>query len=117
MSKDFIRSRSTSVSNAEIKVASALWNNDCFGMETQKPFCLLSTKPDFYFSDINYAVYLDGEQVHRNREEKDLELRRLLKKRYGCKIRVITYKAPITKAKLKEVTALILDDVLGYRRS
>lgn len=110
-----------SVSVAEIRLACKLQEVSLTGelglrFERQKEFCLLSTKPDFYFSDVNLAVYLDGEQVHRNREERDFELRELLKKRYGCTVRSYSYKAPITKTRLNEITEQIVDDVTGLRR-
>ena len=105
-----------SVSAAELSLACKLAETGHMRFKTQKPFCLLSTKPDFYFDDVNLAVYLDGEQIHKNRVEKDFELRRLLSKRYGCIIRVYSYKAPITKKRLQEITDLIVDDVEGLRR-
>ena len=103
------------ISNAEIKLHSALNKNNLFPFP-QKQFCLLQTVPDFYFSDVNLAVFLDGEQIHRNQEERDLELRDLLKKRYGCTVRSYSYKAPITKKRLAEIVEAITDDVLGLRR-
>jgi len=104
------------VSNAELKIQAEIYNKECWGMTTQKRFCLLTTTADFYFSDINLAVYIDGEQSHKNRQERDTELRRLLKKRHGCKIRSYSYKTPITKKRLKEIVEDIVDNVVGYRR-
>jgi len=115
LSKDFIRRRSSRVSKAEIEIMQELQKHSLHFM-TQQEFCLQSTTPDFFFPDVNMAVYLDGEQVHRNKEERDMELRRLLKKRHGCKVRSYTYKAPITKAKLEEIVGSIIDNVKGYRR-
>jgi len=103
------------VSAAETAILQRLNSESVFPM-TQKPFCLQSTTPDFFFPNINLAVYIDGDVVHRNREEKDVELRRLLKKRHGCKILSYTYKAPITKARLAEIVANIVDNIKGYRR-
>jgi len=106
-----------SVSNAEIKIFSKLSHDETIPhVITQKEFCLLSTKPDFYFPDVNLAVYIDGEQVHQKRETKDLELRRLLKKRHGCTVRSYSYKAPITKKRLGEIVSAIRDDAQGLRR-
>ncbi len=107
-----------SVSNAEIKIFSELCVSEVGlqPIETQKEFCLLSTKPDFYFPDVNLAVYIDGEQIHQKREAKDTELRRLLKKRFGCTVRSYSYKAPITKKRLSEIVDAIRDDVEGLRR-
>ena len=103
-------------SAAEIALYIRLLENGLSRMETQKPFHLLTTKPDFYFSDVNLAVYLDGEQIHKNRTEKDTRLRELLKKRYGCIVRSYSYKAPITKARLQEICDMIMDDYTGLRR-
>ena len=103
------------VSAAEIAIHQRLNRKGLFPM-TQKPFCLQQTIPDFFFPGVNLAIYIDGEQVHRNKEEKDQELRRLLNKRYGCKIRSYRYKAPITKAKLQKIVATIIDDVEGFRK-
>jgi very-short-patch-repair endonuclease len=105
-----------SVSAAEISLACKLAEANCLRFETQKQFCLQSTKPDFYFADVNLAVYLDGEQVHRNREQKDQELRDKLEERYGCTVRSYSYRAPITKARLQEICDKIVDDVTGLRR-
>ena len=104
------------VSNAEIRLAREFHKKYVRGWESQKRFCLLQTVPDFYFSDVNLAIFLDGEQIHRNHEERDLELRDLLKKRYGCTVRSYSYKAPITKKRLAEIVEAITDDVLGLRR-
>jgi len=106
-----------SVSHAEIKIWSKLSHDETIpDILTQKEFCLLSTKPDFYFPTVNLAVYIDGEQVHKNREEKDEELRRLLAKRHSCTVRSYSYKAPITEKRLSEIVDAIRDDVLGLRR-
>ena len=105
-----------SVSNAEIKIQLALHKKGETSFLMQRPFCLQQTIPDFYFPNENFAVYLDGEQIHRNHEERDLELRDLLKKRYGCTVRSYSYKAPITKKRLAEIVEAITDDVLGLRR-
>ena len=107
--------RDYSVSNAEMTIWADL-NQAGEYPENNKEFCLQSKKVDFYFADINYVVELDGEQVHRNRKAKDEELTDLLKKRHGCKVRRISYKAPLSKKERKEIVALILDDLKGYRR-
>jgi len=91
-------------------------NSEGFYPITQKPFCLKHTIPDLFFPNINLAVYIDGEQVHRNKEQKDEELRRLLSKRHGCTVRSYSYKSPITKKRLQEIIAQIINDVDGLRR-
>ena len=71
--------------------------------ETDKHFCVLSTTPDFYFADKRLAVYVDGEQVHRNREERDDYLRQLLAKRHGVTVLTFPYKRRSKKAMRKIV--------------
>lgn len=83
-------------------------NREGFFPETDKHFCLLSTIPDFYFADKRLAVYLDGEAVHKNREERDSELRRLLTKRHGLQVLTIPYKRR-TKKRRKEIVAEIVE--------
>ena len=108
--------RDYSVSNAELEIQARLSQEKVMGWQSQHEFCLQSKTVDFYFPHLNLVVEIDGEQVHRNKEMKDQELRRLLKKRYGCTIRSYTYKAPLTKARLGEIVALIKDDVTGLRK-
>jgi very-short-patch-repair endonuclease len=115
LSRDFIRKRSKPVSNAELAILADLNDADLFP-ETQTPFCLRSTKPDFYFPEVNFAVYLDGEQVHSGHEERDSEIKRLLEKRHGCTVRRISYHAPLTKTRRKEIVAKIVDNVVGLRK-
>ena len=108
--------RDQSVSNAEMKIRDALWNREVYGVTTQHKFYKLITSADFYFSDINLAVFIDGEQVHKDKEFADQYKRDLVAKLYGCKIRVCSYKYPITKKRLSEIVDLIADDVEGYRK-
>ena len=71
--------------------------------ETDKHFCVLSTTPDFYFADKNLAVYVDGEQVHRNRQERDDNLRQLLTKRHGVTVLTFPYKRRSKRVRQKIV--------------
>jgi very-short-patch-repair endonuclease len=48
------------------------------GMMTQLDIILKYTRPDFAWFERKLAVYLDGEQVHRKRQEKDEEIDNLL---------------------------------------
>lgn len=75
--------------------------------ETDRMFCLLSSTPDFYFHKYNLAVYLDGEKVHRKRQEKDRYLRELLVKRYGFRVLSLTYNR-YSKAQLNEIVQQII---------
>lgn len=78
-------------SKMELEVLAEL-NKHHFFPCTDKSFCLLSTKPDFYFPSEQLAVYLDGEYVHRNRHDRDSYLRGLLEKRHGIKVLTLPYK-------------------------
>ena len=78
-----------------------------FHAETDRMFCLLSTTPDLYFPQYNLAIYLDGEAVHRKRQEKDEYLRDLLVKRYGFRVLSITY-SRYSKAQLDEIVKQII---------
>ncbi len=73
---------------------------------------LKRTVPDFLWIYKHKAIYLDGEQVHLNREEWDEEVVRLLEKR-GCSVPRISYHAPMSKEKLEEVLYLIAEFVNG----
>jgi len=108
--------RDYSVSNAEIKIRKALYNKDCYGADYNKPFYKLITSADFYFSDINLAIFVDGEQVHKDKEFSDKDKRDLVAKLHGCTIRSYSYKDPITKKRLAEIVDLIVDDVEGLRK-
>ena len=108
--------RDYSISNAEIDIRNELWRQECYGYEIQKKFYKLITSADIYFADINLAIFIDGEQVHRNKEFEDKDNRDLVEKLYGCTIRPYSYKAPITKKRLREIVASIKDDVIGLRK-
>lgn len=71
-----------------------------------KSFCVLSTTPDFYFPNERLAVYVDGEKVHLNRQDKDEWLRELLAKRHGVKVLSIPYKR-FSKRKSREIVEKI----------
>ena len=59
-------------------------------VETDVPFCLQRTIPDFYFPTKNVAVYLDG-PVHKGREDRDENQRELLARLYGITVVSISY--------------------------
>jgi hypothetical protein len=111
----FWRKHAKPVSKAELEIQAALGKEMLFPL-TQHPFCLQQTKPDFYFPGVNLAIYIDGQQVHQKREAKDEELRRLLEKRHGCIVRSYSYKAPLTKKRLREIVEHIIDDYEGLRK-
>jgi len=109
--------RDYSISNAELAIRTGLWDKDIYGADYNYPFYKLVTSADFYFEDVKLAIFIDGEQVHRNKEFEDEEKRALIKgSPYGCIVRSYSYKAPITKKRLKEIVDAIVDDVTGLRR-
>lgn len=60
--------------------------------QAQHEFCIVKTTPDFYFPNENLAVYLDGEKVHLKRQDRDENLRLLLKKRHKIEPVAIVYR-------------------------
>ena len=78
------------ISQMETFIAKAL-TAKAMSFESQKLFCLQATTPDFWFPKQNLACYLDGLNVHRNRQDKDELLRELLTKRHGVRVLSITY--------------------------
>jgi len=78
-------------------------------------FCVVHTKPDFYFPQVNLGVYLDGEKVHMKREGKDERLRELLQKRHGIKSIAIVYKdnSKVTEDEIFKQILSAVSDVAG----
>ena len=107
--------RDYSISNIELRIQERLQNKG-FYLETQHNFVLQNKNVDFYDYQTNFVAEIDGEQVHANREQKDLELRSLIKKRYGCTLREYSYHAPPTKTRADEITAEIIDNIVGLRK-
>ena len=92
------------VSKAEIEVFKELSRLGLTqGMVTQQPIILKATIPDFMWIEKRKAIYLDGEQVHRKRQEKDEEIDNLLEVKGWTSLR-ISYEAPLTKEKLTDIT-------------
>ena len=75
-----------------------------------KPFCVEQTLPDLYFEKERLAVYLDGEQVHEKRVEKDELLRGKLAKFYKVKVMSMTYERYSEKGK-REIVKRIVDEL------
>jgi len=65
-------------------------------VETDVPFCLQRTIPDFYFPTKNVAVYLDG-PVHKGKEDRDENQRELLARLYGITVVSISYERHSTQ--------------------
>ena len=106
--------RDYSISNAEIAIRIALTNK---GLQPyiQQPFYKLITIADFYFPDVNLAIFIDGEQIHQNKELQDSSKRDFVRSQ-GCTVREISYKYPLTKKRLAEIVYQIVDDVTGLRK-
>lgn len=99
--------RSPEQSKMEQRVLDKLIEKGVKNIVQQRQFCLLTTKPDLYFASKNVAVYLDGEEVHRNRTDRDDELREMLRKRYGVNVLSITYSGASDKE-----TCRVTDEIL-----
>ena len=103
------------VSHMERMVESRL-NRRGYHPYTSYGFFLSYKEVDGYFLDEKFVYEIDGEQVHRNREEKDLRLRSRIEKLYGVKVHPYSYHSPPTKKRADEITAEIIDNVVGLRR-
>ena len=58
--------RNLAISVAECRIACKLVEMGITCYERQKPFSKLITTADFYFPDVNLAVFIDGEQIFRD---------------------------------------------------
>jgi very-short-patch-repair endonuclease len=76
---------SPQISKMEEDISLLLQEKGVHGVVQQREFCLLSTRPDFYFPQKNLAVYIDG-PVHEGKEDRDQSLRDLLTKRHGVRV-------------------------------
>ena len=91
------------VSKAEIRIFKELQRQGLTScMVTQKTFVLRQTIPDFWWMKLRKVVYLDGEQAHRGREERDSEIKELMEN-MGFEVLRISYKAPLTNKRFLEV--------------
>lgn len=61
--------------------------------ETEKEFCVQKTTADIYLPDYDLPIYLDGEEAHKGREDRDTQLRELLAKRHHKRVLSLTYKS------------------------
>jgi len=76
--------------------------------ESQKQFCVQSTTCDVYLPEIGVAIYLDGEEAHRGREERDTELREMLANRLGVRVVSVPYRR-FSDSEVKRVMEAILE--------
>jgi very-short-patch-repair endonuclease len=94
------------VSNAERELFISLSKaNLTQGLTTQEVIVLRATKPDFLWKLKRLAVFLDGEQVHRGKEEKDEEIKSMLEMQ-GWKVLRFSYKPPLS---LKQKMGIVAD--------
>lgn len=98
------------VSNAEITIFEGLSRRQLTsGLRTQQDIILKKTKPDFSWFEKRKAVYIDGEQVHQQKQEYDEEIQTLLE-RHGWDVLRISYHAPLSEKRLEE----ILDEIAEF---
>ena len=96
------------ISEMEQRVQNALYAKGYF-LETQKQIAIRFVIPDLWFErDPPLAVFIDG-VVHIGREDRDEELRELLRKR-GVKVLSFAYEAP-TKEAVNQVVEAILEEI------
>jgi len=78
------------VSKMESELLEALHNKDIH-VEAQKEYCIKKVVVDFVYK--NLAFFIDGEDVHIKREEKDEENRQRLATTYGLRVIPLSYKS------------------------
>lgn len=110
--KDPTRDYSTSNAENEIRDELAIKG---YMPETQHRFYKLVTSADFWYPNIRLAIFLDGEQVHKDKEFEDMDKRDFVRSR-GCTVRVFSYHAPMSQKRKKEIIAKIIDDYEGLRK-
>lgn len=95
------------VSRAEEQVFQELSRQHLTGaMVTQKPIVLRQTIPDFFWIEKRKCVYLDGAEIHRNKQELDEEIVDMLERK-GFQVLRISYKPPMSHERLLQVVAEI----------
>ena len=107
--------RDYSISNMEMMIQARL-NKAGYFLDTQHTFILQCKNVDFFDVNTNFVAEIDGEQIHANRTQKDNELRNRIRELYGCTLREYSYHAPPTKTRADEITAEIIDNIVGLRK-
>ena len=107
--------RDYSISNMEMRIQARL-NKAGYYPLTQYEFCLQKKSVDGYFPSENFVYEIDGDVIHRNRELKDKDLRDRVKVVSGCDLREYSYKYPGSIKREKEITAEIIDNIIGLRK-
>ena len=118
---DFARKYGSRMANAEIQLAIELNRRGIYNFITQYQFLFIhqvdgvhGTIIDLYFPKHSFAVYLDGDEVHKKliHERRDLLINQALRRR-GIRVRRFTYHAPITKKRLMEIADEIEEELEG----
>jgi very-short-patch-repair endonuclease len=73
---------------------------------TDRGYPIVTVTPDFVLTKHNLAIFIDGEQVHAHRQDRDDDLRKKLADRHGLKVLSITYSAN-TEAEKQRIIAEI----------
>jgi len=58
---------------------------------TDRGYPIVTVTPDFVLTRHNLAIFIDGEEVHAHRQDRDDDLRKKLADRHGLKVLSITY--------------------------
>lgn len=80
-----------------------------------KAYCVEQTKPDLSFEKEELMIYFDGEDVHKNRLEKDELLREKLRKFYHFKILSFPYRR-YSVTKKNEIVKRIIDELESEKK-
>jgi hypothetical protein len=94
-------------SKTEENVLQALVTKGIRNIAQDRHFCVRETVPDLYFPEKNLAVYLDFEETHKKREDKDEQLREWLTKCHGVRVLSLPYDAVSQKETDRLVQAII----------
>jgi DNA-binding CsgD family transcriptional regulator len=94
-------------SKTEENVLQALVTKGVRNIAQDRHFCVRETVPDLYFPEKNLAVYLDFEETHKKREDKDEQLREWLTKCHGVRVLSLPYDAVSQKETDRLVQAII----------
>jgi len=97
-------------SKIEGLVIASLIESGVSGIVQDRHFCVQETIPDIYLPAKNTVIYLDGEAVHSGKQDRDEQLRDLLKKRTGLKVLSYSYDSTSQK-EVERVTKEILSVV------
>ena len=75
--------------------------------EFQRAFWLQKTTPDIFLTEHNTAIYLDGGEAHKNKEERDEALREQLEKIHDVRVLSLSYEHYSESEKERIVQAIL----------